>query len=212
MLIHLPTCYDDINPATLCVSIIQILSCKMPWQICPLFLFSCGSLLWLTVGESPVYKSGVQHDVPISSLVAAGCVPCYEAPYRSASKSQDITSCTGPYLFVGTQIGNKQALKIGALTTVKVLRMESTGSEPYLSNGVYWHFMKGCSFGFTAVEHDDNAIESERPDIIISSSLSRKVSWSIDQSIDCASDDELMTHSIVDTSSWTKHVHNCPGV
>ena len=197
--------------ATVLLSIIQILSCKMPWQICPIVLFSCGSLLCLAVGESPVYKSGVQHNVPISSLVAAGCVPCYEAPYGSVSKSQDITSCTGPYLFVGTQIGDKQALEIGALTTVEVLRMESTRSEPYLSNGVYWHFMKGCSFGFTAVEYDDDSIESERPDIVISTSLSREVSWSIDQSIGCSSDDELKTHSIVDTSSWTKHVHNCPG-
>ena len=183
----------------------------MPWQICPIFLFSCGSLLCLAVGESLVYKSGVQHDVPISRLVAAGCVPCYEAPYGSVSKSQDITSCTGPYLFVGTQIGDKQVLEIGALTTVEVLRMESTRSEPYLSNGVYWHFMKGCSFGFTAVENDDDSIESERPDSIISTSLSREVSWSIDQSIGCSSDDELKTHLIVDTSSWTKHVHNCPG-
>ena len=183
----------------------------MPWQICHVFLFSCGSLLRLAVGESPVYRSGVQHDVPISSLVAAGCVPCYEAPYGSVSKSQDITSCTGPYLFVGTQIGDKQALEIGALTTVEVLRTEASRSEPYLSNGVYWHFIKGCSFGFMAVEYDDDYIESERPDFIISGSLSREVTWSIDQSIGCSSDDGLMTHSIVDTSSWTKHVHNCPG-
>ena len=183
----------------------------MPWQICQVFLFSCGNLLRLAVGESPVYKSGVQHDVPISSLVAAGCVPCYEAPYGSVSKSQDITSCTGPYLFVGTQIGDKQALEIGALTTVEVLRTEVSRSEPYLSNGVHWHFMKGCSFGFMAVEYDDDSIESERPDSIISASLSREVTWSIDQSIGCSPDDELMTHSIVDTSSWTKHVHNCPG-
>ena len=184
----------------------------MLWQICPVVLFSCGSLLCLAVGESPVYKSGVQHDVPISGLVAAGCVPCYEAPYGSVSKSQDITSCTGPYLFVGTQIGDKQALKIGALTFVEMLRTEASRSEPYLSNGVYWHFMKGCSFGFMTVEYDNNSIESDRPDSKISTSLSRELTWGIDQLIGCSSDDELMTHSIVDTSSWTKHVHNCPGV
>ena len=184
----------------------------MPWQICLVFLFSYRKLLCLAVEESPVYKSGVRNDVPFSSLVAAGCVPCYEAPYGSVSKSQDITSCTGPYLFVGIQRGDKQALEIGALTSVDVFRTEASRSEPYLSNGVYWHFMKGCSFGFKDVEYDDNSIESERPDSIISASLSRGVSWSIDQSIDCSSDDKLKTHSIVDTSSWTKHVHNCPGV
>ena len=44
---------------------------------------------------SLIHKSGVQHDVPFSRLVAAGCAPCFEAPYGSASKSQDITSCSG---------------------------------------------------------------------------------------------------------------------
>ena len=183
----------------------------MAWQLyVVVFFFSCGSLLCFV--ESTVYKRGVQHDVPISSLVAAGCVSCYEKPYGSVSKSQDITSCTGPYLFVGTQVGDKQVLEIGALTSVEVLRMESTRSEPYLSNGVYWHFMKGCSFGFTAVEYDDNSIDGERRDSVVTTYPRHVISWSVDQSIDCTSDDELKTHSIVDTSSWTKHAYNCPGV
>ena len=181
----------------------------MPWQLYVVVVFfSYGGLLNLV--ESTVYKRGVQYDVPISSLVAAGCVPCHETPYGSVSKSQDIKSCTGPYLFVGTQIGDKQVLEIGALASVEVLRMESTRSEPYLSNGLYWHYMKGCSFGFRAVEYDDNSIDGERKDSVVTRSSSHAVSWSVDQSIDCISDDELKTHSIVDTSSWTKHVHNCP--
>ena len=180
----------------------------MRWQLCLVVFFSCERLLCLV--ESTVYKSGVQRNVPIARLVAAGCMSCYEAPYGSVSKSQDITSCTGPYLFVGTQIGDKQALEIGVLTSVEVLRIESTRSEPYLSNGVYWYFMKGCSFGFTAVEYDDSSIDGERRDSVVSTSSSRTVSWSIDQSIGCTSDGELKTHSIVDTSSWTKHVYNCP--
>ena len=109
----------------------MILRRIMQRKVCLVVLFfSSGSLLCRV--ESTVYKSGVQHDVPISSLVAAGCAPCYETPYGSVSKSQDITSCTGPYLFVGTQIGDKQVFEIGALTSVDVLRMESTRSEPYL--------------------------------------------------------------------------------
>ena len=138
----------------------------MPWQLClVVFFISCGSLLSLV--DKTVYKSGVQHDFPLTSLVAVGCVPCCETPYGSVSKSQDITSCTGPYLFVGTQIGYKQVLKVGAPTSVEMRSVESTGSAP--------------------------------------------VSWSIDQSIGWTSDEELKTHSIVDTSSWTKHVDNCPG-
>ena len=101
----------------------------MPWQLClNVFFISCGSLLSL-VG-STVYKSGGQHDVPLTSLVSAGCAPCCETPYGSVSKSQDITSCTGPYLFVGTQIGYRHVLKVGALTSVEMLSMKSTRSAP----------------------------------------------------------------------------------
>ena len=61
----------------------------MAWQLYVVVFFSsCGSLLSLV--ESTVYKRGVQHDVPVSSLVAAGCVSCYEKPYGSVSKSKDI--------------------------------------------------------------------------------------------------------------------------
>ena len=171
--------------------------------------FSCGSLLCLV--ESSVYRSGVQHDVPISNLVAAGCTPCYEAPYGSIStaESHDITSCAGPYLFVGTQKGDKQVLDIGALASVEVLRTEASRSAPYLSNGVYWHFMKGCSFGFMAVERDENSVADEGSNSIVSTT--HEVSWSIDQSIGCTTHDEMKMQSMVDTSSWTKHVHNCPG-
>ena len=176
-----------------------------------LVVFSYVSLLCLV--ESTIYRSGAQHDVPISSLVAAGCVPCYEAHYGSVSESQDITSCTGPYLFVGTQKGDKQVLAIGALGSVEVLRAEASRSAPYLSNGVYWHYMKGCSFGFMGVESDEGSIKEEGSDSIVSTN--HGVSWSIGQSVGCgrtgAYHDELKMHSIVDTSSWTKHVHNCPG-
>ena len=139
----------------------------MSWQLClVVFLICCGSLLSLV--DSTVYKSGVQHDVPLSSLVAAGCAPCCGTTYGSVSKSQDITSCTGPYLFVGKQIGYKQVLKVGALTPAEMRSKKATRSAP--------------------------------------------VSWSIDQSIGCTSGDEMKTHSILDTSSWTKHVYNYPGM
>ena len=179
----------------------------MPRGLHLVIFFFCASLLCLI--DSSVYKGGVQHDVPISHLASAGCTPCYEAPYGSASKSQDITSCSGPYLFVGTRIGNKQVLDVGALASVQALRTAASRSAPYLSNGVYWHFMKGCSFGFMAVENDDTSIKEESSDSTVFKS--HEVSWSIDQSTGCTSHDFLKMHSIADTSSWTKHVHNCPG-
>jgi hypothetical protein len=103
-------------------------------------------------------------------------------------------------------------LAIGALGSVEVLRADAPIGAPHLSNGVYWHYMKGCSFGFMAVESDDNSIEEEGSDSIVSTN--RGVSWSVGQSVGCGRrrtgtyHDELTMHTIVDTSSWTKHVHN----
>lgn len=179
----------------------------MPWQL-HLFVFSYGSLLCLV--ESSVYRSGLQHDVPISSLAAAGCVPCYEATYESATNSKDITSCTGPFLFVGMQEEVMPVLKVGALSSVDVFRTESSRSAPYLSNGVYWHFMKGCSFGFKAVEYDHNFTEEECRELF--ARTKDDVSWDIDQSVGCTSLGDSKPQSTVDTSNFKKHVYNCPGV
>ena len=100
-------------------------------------------------------------------------------------------------------------LEIGALASVEIFRTEASRSAPYLSNGVYWHFMKGCSFGFMGIESDDTSVHLEGGDSFVPTSS--EVSWSIDQSVGCGSADELKAQSIVDTWSWTKHVHNCPG-
>jgi hypothetical protein len=185
---------------------IQTLSCNMPWQL-HLFVFSYGSLLCLV--ESHVYRSGIQHDVPISTLAAAGCVPCYEATYGSASTASDITSCSGPFLFVGTKKTGLPMLGIGALTSVEVLRTEASRSAPYLSNGVFWYFMKCCSFGFMEVENDDNSIEEGSRGLF--ATTRDEESWSLDQSTGCASLGDFKPQSTVDTSKWTKHVYNCPG-
>lgn len=178
----------------------------MPWQL-HLFFFLFGSLLCL-VGSS-LYKSGVQHNVPMSSFAAAGCVPCHESPYGSTLNSEDIKSCGGPYLFVGVQKEDRSALEFGALVSVEVLRMDASKSAPYLSNGVYWHFTKGCSFGFEAVEHNLNVKDEESSRSLVSTN--RGVSWRIDQSIDCTSLDDFTIQTLIDTSKWRKQIFNCPG-
>ena len=157
-----------------------------------------------------VYRSGVQYDVALSNLIDAGCERCYEAPYGSVSELEDIRLCSGPYLFVGMQKGGKQALEIGALAPVDVLRTEASRSAPHMSNGVYWHLEEGCTFGFSAIEHDGKSIDEENSHSVFSTN--HGVSWSIGQSIGCNSHDKLVTYSTAETSSWTKHVHNCPGV
>ena len=199
---------DKILAATfLLKSRLWILSRKMPWQFY-FIAFSYAKVLCLV--DSMVYRGGVQYDVAISNLIDAGWERCYEAPYGSVSELEDIRLCSGPYLFVGMQKGGKQALEIGALAPVDVLHAEASRSAPHMSNGVYWHLEDGCAFGFSAIEYDEKSIEEESIDSVVSTN--HGVSWSIGQSIACKFHDELVTYLTVDASSWTKNVHNCPGV
>lgn len=70
--------------------------------------------------------------------------------------------------------------------------------------------MKGCSFGFKAVEYDHNFTEEECRELF--ARTEDDVSWDIDQSVGCTSLGDSKPQSTVDTSNFKKHVYNCPGV
>ena len=42
------------------------------------------------------YPTGVQMDLPVSSLIELGMVPCYEAPYDSATSQSSFSDCISP--------------------------------------------------------------------------------------------------------------------
>ena len=179
------------------------------------FLLICRVIslaILLRLGQSSVHNSGVQRDVLISNLAAAGCVLCYESFYGSATKSEDFMSCSGPYLFVGIQQFNKSVLHVGALASAAIVLTETAGKNPHLSNGVYWHLERNCSFGFAATEHHKKSgkVKSRKS----ANSTMNNVLWSIDQSTGCSIVERigkclmLLAPSTLNTRN---HVYNCPG-
>jgi hypothetical protein len=178
------------------------------------FLVLCRviSLSSLRLGQSSVHKSGVQRDVSISSLSAAGCVLCYKSSYGSATKSEDLMSCSGPYLFVGIEQFDKSVLDVGALASAATVLTETARMNPRLSNGVYWHLERSCSFGFTAAEHHKKtvAVNSRKS----TNSTINDVLWSIDQSTGCSLVERIGKYLMLpapSTQNTRNHVYNCPG-
>ena len=176
-----------------------------------IFLLLCCAILWVASGQSSVHKSGVQRDVSFSSLAAAGCVLCYETSEESATKSKDIMSCSGPSLFIGTQKFDGSVLEVGAIAPAAIIQTEAARNRPRLSNGVYWHFERSCSFGFSATEHHQKSFRIN--DRKSADSTSYDVLWSIDQSTGCPLINKigkllLRAPSIMNSRNY---VYNCPG-
>jgi hypothetical protein len=166
----------------------------------------------LRLGQSSVHKSGVQRDVSISSLSAAGCVLCYKSSYGSATKSEDLMTCSGPYLFVGFQQFDKSVLDVGALASAATVLTETARKNPRLSNGVYWHLERSCSFGFTATEHHKKSVNVNSSKS--TNSTINDVLWSIDQSTGCSLVERIGKYLMLPASSTQNtrnHVYNCPG-
>ena len=178
------------------------------------FLVICRVISWATLlhlGLCSVYGSGVQRDVSFSSLADAGCVLCYETAEESGTKSEDFMSCSGPYLFVGTHKDGESMLKVGAIASAEVVQTETARNKPLLSNGVYWHFERSCSFGFSATEHHQKSVEINNRKS--AESTSYDFFWSLDRSIGCKVINrvgKVMLRS-TSTSNSRNRVYNCPG-
>ena len=151
--------------------------------------------------------TGVQRNTSISALLGKGCTICYDAEYGSATKSDDIASCSGPFLFVGVQTHDVSVIEIGAISSAEVVLSEKSRKNSTFSRGIYWHFAKGESFGFTAEENDsiasaDDLEENlETPKTYIGSRLL----WRLDQVNGSA-----YNHQREKFTMWRKNIYNCP--
>jgi hypothetical protein len=93
-------------------------------------------------------KSGLQYNVTLASLAEANCSMCYNAKYPSKTTSTNVTSCAGPFLFVGTLSFDAKTFTLGAYATASEVLKPTPLNSPHLSNGVYWYFKEGEYFGF----------------------------------------------------------------
>ena len=158
-------------------------------------------------GLRHVAYTGVQRNTSISALLGNGCTICYDAKYGSETKSDDITSCSGPFLFVGVQTNDASVMEIGAISSAEVVLSEKSRENLVFSNGIYWHFAKGQSFGFTAEENDSIASADMMGENLETSKtyIGSKVLWRLDHV-----NGSTYNHQREIFTMWRKNIYNCP--
>lgn len=170
------------------------LLCALQWSLT--FLATCSS----------AYEIGIQYDVPFADLVSAGCYKCYKAILTTTTKSSDITSCAGPYLFVGTQSFDNVTFVVGAFAPAIEVQKPTSLSNSRFSHGLYWHFDGKKVFGFSMSRYDRIGMTSDsRRGYEADVGHTRDLFWSLDQT--------HLRHksSAQSPSDQSKWILNCPG-
>ena len=120
---------------------------------------------------------GIQYETLGSNeLEEAQCTPCLFEYYETPISSEDILSCTGPVLFVGAErIGiSGSGNYLGAFALAEEIHKITELNTPHESNGVYWYFTPGKSFGFLK----DKDLQQATADIGTTNPRSR-LSWNL---------------------------------
>ena len=113
------------------------------------------SLLFLPLSSAVfTVPYGIQYNSVVKDDLKSECSLCYEDGYDRRTYSINILSCAGPVLFVGVYTGNffwlwkTETVPVGAFALASAVHKTTALNTPHLSNGVYWYFTPGKSFGF----------------------------------------------------------------
>ena len=111
----------------------------------------------------------------------SGCSLCYEDPYSERTASFMIINCAGPVLFVGAMKGwwwfwQTKIMYLGAFALASEVHQTTVLNTPHLSNGVYWYFTPGKSFGFLA----DMDLQQEPTADMSNTNAESRLSWNLD--------------------------------
>lgn len=121
------------------------------------------------------YPVGVQYDVSLA-VISAYCTPCFFVDYSEATTSSDITLCNGPVAFVGAFNSATNLIQLGGFSAVTEIRTVTALNTPHLSNGIYWYFTSGDSFGFA----DSSTINQASADTASDPDAFSRMSWHLD--------------------------------
>jgi hypothetical protein len=121
------------------------------------------------------YPIGVQYDLSLA-VISAYCTPCFFVDYNEATTSSDITLCDGPFLFVGAYNRATNLVQLGGFSAVTEIRTVTPINTPHISNGIYWYFTSGYSFGFA----DSSTINQANADIASDPDAYSRMSWPLD--------------------------------
>ena len=106
------------------------------------------------------------------------CKPCYEDPYEKPTSSENILSCAGPILFVGaayTPFIGETRVYLGAFALAQEVHKITVLNTPHESNGVYWYFTPGKSFGFLG----DNDLQQDASEDTGTTNPGSRLSWTL---------------------------------
>ena len=155
---------------------------NLSWKIdlCQMWLIS---LLFLPLSFALLtIPYGVQHDSVTEDEIKSQCTICYDAPYEQQTFSKDIILCAGPVLFVGVRKGSswwfwvKKTMHLGAFALASEVHQTTALNTPHLSNGVYWYFTPGKSFGFLS----DTDLHQEPTGDTGTTNIEARLSWNLD--------------------------------
>ena len=179
------------------------LLCALHWSLT--FLAMCSS----------AYESGIQYNVPYADLVAVGCSECYKAILTSTTKSSHITSCSGPYLFVGIQSLDNVTFEVGAYAPAVEVQQHTTLNNPHYSHGLYWQFEDEKVFGFSMsrdgpVRRISESRRGHKSHVSLAPAPARELLWSLEQTYIQVKN--LRPNTLATTPiNQVKWILNCPG-
>ena len=129
------------------------------------------------------------------------CSLCYEDDGWKRTFSINIINCAGPVLFVGGTVemwwpSNK--MQLGAFALASEVHQTTVLNTPHLSNGVYWYFTPGKSFGFLA----DMDLQQEPTADMSNANAESRLSWNLDNG--------QGGYRTGENTGLKKFIYNCP--
>ena len=151
---------------------------------------------------------GIQFDSVTEDRLESGqCSLCFDALYAKATYSEDILSCAGPVLFVVAQKNLywywDPDFALGAFGLASEVHHFTVLNKPHESNGVYWYFTPGKSFGFLG----DDTLQQATADIGDTNPRSR-LSWNLSKYGGYRAGNNLRLSET--NGLYRKRIYNCP--
>ena len=145
------------------------------------------------------YNSVTEYD-----LKARGCSVCYFKAYAGNTNSDDISSCAGPVLFVGAhKYMHLSSIYLGAFGLASEVQRKTASNTPHLSNGVYWYFTSGKSFGFLG----DTDLQQEPTADVGTTNPDSRLSWNLDNPYGGY---RVGSQLNISDATWYKAIWSCP--
>lgn len=175
------------------------------------------------MSHKSLYQRGIQYNsVSTQDLLDLGCNLCYRSDGAYTMQSTDIKSCNGPVLFVGSKLEDSSVFLHGSFAPADIVQSQNVNSASDEFSGVYWHFITGSYFGYSAILGSSQIIADDK------TFPGGEFFWRIDRNEDghknlhsdgakysmsdhSETDQLISDHPSDGHTSHEKFLYNCPG-